>query len=107
MKTLKELLFEKLKINSKSQVIDIDKYKPEDFCYPIGTKDGREYLWFKWWKYLIENGPTSKKELLSAFNLVVTSYSAMFAKLSKQNIIVPVKGKLEAKDPDQWIPNIH
>ena len=105
MKNLKELLFEKLKINSKSKVIDIN-YKPEDFCYPITTNSGKEYLWFKWWKYLIDNGPMSKKQLLSDFNLAITSYSTMFAKLSKRNIIVPIKGKLEAKEPDQWIPNI-
>lgn len=106
MKTLKELLFEKLKINSNSKVYNND-YNPENFCYPIMTKNGKEYLWFRWWKYLIDNGPMSKKQLLADFNLEVTSYSTEFAKLSRRNIIVPVKGKLEAKDPEQWKPNIH
>ena len=105
MKNLKELLVEKLKINSQSKV-DSDNYNPKDFCYPIETKGGKEYLWFKWWKYLIDNGPMSKKDLLREFNLEVTSYSTMFAKLSKRNIIIPIKGKLEAKKPDEWIPNI-
>lgn len=106
MKNLKELLFEKLKINSQSKVYS-NNYNPENFCYPITTSSGKEYLWFKWWKYLIDNGPMPKKQLLSDFNLAITSYSTEFAKLSKRNIIVPVKGKLEAKEPDQWIPNIH
>ena len=101
MKNLKELLVEKLKINSQSKVDDYG-----DFCYPITTATGKEYLWFKWWKYLIDNGPTSKKDLLRKFNLIETSYSTQFAKLSKRNIIVPKGGKLEAKEPNEWIPNI-
>ena len=105
MKELKELLLEKLKINSQSKVND-DNYKAEDFCYPIITSSGKEYLWFKWWKHLMETGPIPKKELLSDFGLSITSYSTMFAKLSKRNIIVPVRGKLEAKPADQWRPNI-
>jgi len=105
MKELKELLLEKLKINSQSKVND-DNYKPGDFCYPTTTTTGKEYLWFKWWKHLMETGPTSKKDLLREFNLIETSYSTQFAKLSKRNIIVPVRGKLEAKEPDEWIPNI-
>jgi hypothetical protein len=102
MRTLKQILLEKLKINHKSHIINT-----EDFCYPVETKDGKEYLWYKWWKYLDGHGPTSKKDLLSAFNLSVTSYSTMFAKLSRRNIIVPVKGKLVAKDPNEWRPNIN
>lgn len=101
MKNLKELLVEKLKINSQSKV---DEYG--DFCYPITTNSGKEYLWFKWWKYLIDNGPMSKPDLLNHFGLKPTSYSTEFSKLSKRNIITPVKGKLEAKEPDEWIPNI-
>ncbi len=99
MKTLKQILLEKLKINHKTII--------KDFCYPIATKDGKEYLWYKWWKYLDEHGPTSKKDLLSAFDLSVTSYSTMFAKLSRRNIIVPVKGKLVAKNANEWRPNIN
>lgn len=103
MKNLKELLVEKLKINSQSKVHN-NEYN--DFCYPITTNSGKEYLWFKWWKYLIDNGPISKKDLLRKFNLMETSYSTQFAKLSKRNIIVPKGGKLEAKEPNEWIPNI-
>ena len=108
MKNLKELLVEKLKINSQSKInyIDSNNYKSDDFCYPITTAAGKEYLWFKWWKYLIDNGPTSKSDLLNHFGLKPTSYSTEFAKLSKRNIIIPIKGKLEAKEHDEWIPNI-
>ena len=103
MKNIKELLVEKLKINSQSKVNNNDY---GDFCYPTTTAAGKEYLWFKWWKYLIDNGPISKKDLLRKFNLMETSYGTQFAKLSKRNIIVPIKGKLEAKEPDEWRPNI-
>jgi len=103
MKNLKELLVEKLKINSQSKVHN-NEYN--NFCYPTTTAAGKEYLWFQWWKYLIDNGPMSKPDLLNHFGLKPTSYSTQFAKLSKRNIIVPKGGKLEAKEPDEWIPNI-
>ena len=44
----------------------------------------------------------SKHDLLTDFHLQPTSYSTMFADLSKRNIIVPIKGKLEAKEPSEW-----
>lgn len=50
----------------------------------------------------MDNGPVSKHDLLMHFGLKPTSYSTEFAKLSKKNIIVPSKGKLETKDPDEW-----
>ena len=103
MKNLKELLVEKLKINSQSKVNNNDY---DDFCYPTHTSNGKGKLWFRWWKYLIDNGPRSKPDLLNHFGLKPTSYSTEFAKLSKRNIIIPIKGKLEAKEPDEWIPNI-
>ena len=100
-------IIEGLKINSHTKINHIsNNYKPEDFCYPTETKEGKEYMWFKWWKYLVDNGPMSKRDLLRKFNLVTTSYSTMFAKLSKRNIIVPKAGKLEAISPDNWRPNI-
>lgn len=103
MKNLKELLVEKLKINSQSKVNNSDY---DNFCYPTHNSNGKEKLWFRWWKYLIDNGPMSKSDLLNQFGLTPTSYGTEFAKLSKRNIIVPIKGKLEAKEPDEWIPNI-
>lgn len=99
MNNLNYYIFEKLRINKD---IKLDKDN-DDYPYPIKRKSGEKYLWFQWWEYLNDNGPMSKRDLLTHFNLQPTSYSTMFADLSKRNIIVPVKGKLVAKDPDEWI----
>ena len=105
MKSIKEFIIEKFKINSKTvntNYIDSDDYNDNDFIRPVKTKNGKEFQWFTWWKYLWDNGPMTKHDLLTHFNLQPTSYSTIFADLSKHNIIVPIKGKLEAKKPDEW-----
>ena len=88
------------KINKLSDVSD--NYNDDDFPCRVRKRSGQEFQWFTWWKYLMDNGPTSKRDLLSHFNLVTTSYPTLFAKLSKQNVIVPSHGNLEAKKPDEW-----
>ena len=76
-----------------------------DAKYKMTKKNGDMYLWAQWWEYLMNEGPTSKHDLLSHFGLQVTSYSTEFAKLSKRNIIVPNKKtkKLEAKPIEEWV----
>jgi len=103
MKQLSNYIIEKFKINSNTvnnNFKDSDDY--DDFIYPVKAKNGKEFQWFIWWKYLLNNGPMSKYDLLTHFNLQPTSYSTIFAQLSKKNIIVPLQGKLEAKTPDEW-----
>lgn len=100
MNNISEYISEKLIINKD---IRFNKGLSDDeFPIPIKKKSGEKYLWFQWWEYLKDNGPMSKHDLLTDFHLQPTSYSTMFADLSKRNIIVPVKGKLEAKDPSEW-----
>ena len=96
--SLDDYILEGLKINSKSKVYkDADSYTDDDFLYPVRKKSGEEYQWFTGWKYLMKNGPMSKHDLLTDFDLQPTSYATQFAQLSKKNIIVPSHGKLEAK----------
>ena len=106
MKNLSEFIGEQLKIKKDTNVykndIDLDSL-------PINViknqRTGECFQWFKWWKHLRENGPMSKVQLLSDFNLVTTSYATMFADLNKRRIIVtgPKKGLLMANDPDKWV----
>lgn len=108
MKKLIKFL-EALKINSNSKVVkgDLNGYDdidPDDIDRRKKrlNRNGDKYLWYKWWEYLCKNGPTSKKDLLTDFGLQPTSYSTMFAQLSKQNIIVPKGGKLEPRKMSEW-----
>ena len=100
MNNINEYISEKLIINKDIRV----KVGLSDDEYPISIKkkSGVKYQWFQWWEHLRDNGPMSKHDLLKDFHLQPTSYSTMFADLSKRNIIVPIKGKLEAKDPSEW-----
>lgn len=101
--SMNDYIDEGLKINSKTKVKpSIHGYTDEDFIYKVRKKSGEEFQWFTWWKFLMSNGPMSKKDLLKEFNLLPTSYSTQFAQLSKKNIIVPSHGKLEAKRPEEW-----
>lgn len=100
MNNISEYISEKLIINKD---IRFNKGLSDDeFPIKVKKKSGEKYLWFQWWEYLKDNGSMSKHDLLTDFHLQPTSYSTEFAKLSKRNIIVPVKGKLEAKDPSEW-----
>ena len=103
MKKITEYILEKLHVSQfKKDEHDLDAFMDKDFPRATSTKEGKEYLWFKWWKYLCINGPTSKRDLLIEFKLQPTSYATMFAKLSKENIITPEKGKLVAKKVSEW-----
>lgn len=101
MNDINNYISEKLIINKNLKF----KSGPDesDFIYPIKKKSGEKYLWFKWWEYLRDNGPMSKHDLLTEFGLKPTSYATEFAKLNRRNIIVPIKGKLEAKEPETWV----
>lgn len=69
---------------------------PEEFMdekFPDDKKrrvmnNGKELLWWKFWRYLAINGPMTKEDLLTAFNLKVTSYTTLFVQLNKENIIL-------------------
>ena len=110
MKNLNEFVFERLTLNKQTEIIDNIKlpsaYKEEDFPIKTRKKNGDKFQWFKWWEYLMKNGPTSKHDLLTSMNLEPTSYSTQFARLSKANIIIPLKGKdrgkLMAVKPQDW-----
>lgn len=100
MNNIIEYISEKLIINKN---LRFNKgFSDDEFPVPIKKKSGEKYLWFQWWEHLKDNGPMSKHDLLTDFHLQPTSYSTMFADLNKRNIIVPIKGKLEAKDPSEW-----
>lgn len=115
MRNIVKYIQEKLHIsNFKKDDIDDtiidDDMIPDEFAdadYPDNkksrkNKEGKEYLWYKFWKYLCLNGPTSKKDLLKNFNLKETSYGTMFMQLSKLNIIIPKKRLLYPVQVSQW-----
>lgn len=115
MKNLNEFVIEKLQLNPDSKItvrpqepegydakFDEKKYRGVHFRYKPYTKTGEKFQWFKWWEYLNDHGPTSKRDLLATFNLNF-GYSTQFASLSKRRIIVPQKGKLVANSPEDWV----
>ena len=103
MKNFNDFLFERLQLNNDSKIKNTSQaFKEEDFPIPIRNKNGDKFQWFQWWEYLFDNGPTSKHNLLTEFELSPTSYSTQFASLSKRNIIIPQKGKLVAILPEKW-----
>lgn len=71
---------------------------------PRFDKNGKAFLWWKFWVILKKYGPMPKKEILRNLGLKETSYATMFAELSTKNIIVPNKKtkKLEPIDPSEW-----
>lgn len=87
---------------NRSRITDNDDYPDER--KPRFHKDGTPYLWWRAYKLLINEGPMSKAEILKRFGLKETSYNQTFARLSKQNIIVPNKHtkKLEPKKYSEW-----
>ena len=130
MKNITNYILEKLIINKTSGVhhqkyntridnfrdleIDIDdKDVPEEFAdkdFPDTRKkrylgNGKQTNWWRWWKILAYNGPTTKTNLnLAIGNSNPTSYSSMYAELSKQNIIT-YNSKLkclEAQPISKW-----
>lgn len=105
MRTISEYIDEGLSINKNTKFRKMGDYDDTDAKYKMTKKNGEKYLWAQWWEYLMDKGPMSKVDLLSDFNLAVTSYSTEFAKLSKRNIIVPNKKtrKLEARDISEWV----
>lgn len=124
MKTLNTYLTEKLKISSKSapnmvKITDFDDLDLNidndqissyyaDAKYPNITrirKNGTELLWWKWWKILAYNGPTSKENLNRAIgNNNANSYSTTYAELNKMNIITYNRKLrcLEAQPVSKW-----
>lgn len=67
--------------------------------------DGKaDNLWWKFWKILAYNGPMKKETINLSLGLVPTSYSGIYAQLSKNNIIVPDRKRkvLIANPLSQW-----
>lgn len=130
MKQITEYIIEKLKINSESGIkhqrynTRIDDFKdleiniddediPVEFAdikYPDTRKkrylgNGKATNWWRWWKILAYNGPTTKPNLnLAIGNSNPTSYSTMYAELARQNIITYNKKLrcLEAQPMSKW-----
>ena len=91
------------KMDSKyegDKIPDNKKYK--------NSKNPKATLFWKVWSLLAINGPMSKEEVLnyinkvSGTNLVLTSYSTLFAQWKKENKISGKPGKLEAIPYSQW-----
>ena len=113
MKELRTYITEKFKINkdnARKYLDDIDgnipdellnKQLPDDKKHRF-MKGGKELLWWKFWKYLAINGSMTKEDLLTAFNLKVTSYTTLFTQLSKENIIKSKKRLLSAQPVSTW-----
>jgi len=83
----------------------IDDEFPDDLKPRFRKGDETQpYLWWRAYKYLLQNGPASKAEILRSFGLKETSYATEFAKLSAQNIIVPntKTKKLEPQRCTEW-----
>ena len=132
MKKINNYIFEKLKISSSKDLVsnlssnhdskvdfkdlklDIDE---EDISLVYADKEypddrlhrklqsGKELIWWKWWKILAYNGPTTKKNLnLAIGNDNETSYSTIYARMSKLNVITyNAKLKcLEAQPVSKW-----
>lgn len=134
MKKINNYIFEKLKISSSKDLVsnlsstklhdtkvdfkdlklDIDEediplvYADEE--YPDDRlhrklQTGKDLIWWKFWKILAYNGPTTKKNL----NLAIgtdneTSYSTIYARMNKFNVITyNAKLKcLEAQPVSRW-----
>ena len=117
MISLKDILLEKLKINKETGLnsrdyLD-DLLEIDDNWYTkkghkrAKSKDGYIF-WVLAWKYLYGHGPMRKLDLMKAMNdaglttALPTSNVSTFAKLNKEGIICGVKGKLEARLPEEW-----
>ena len=91
----------------------IDKDNLPDFCYDENKKthksNGDELMWYSVWRTLDENGPMSKKDILTKLGLKPTSYATSFAAWNDCNIICPAKNKrglLEAMPKEKWLKKI-
>lgn len=126
MKTISTYISEKLKISSKpglltNKIKDFDELELDidettissayaDAPYPDERfkrirQNGTELLWWKWWKILAYNGPTTKGNLNKAIgNNMESSYSTIYARLNKLNVITyNTKLKcLEAQPVSKW-----
>lgn len=126
MKTLNTYLTEKLRISSKSEqstvkITDFDDLELNidddqissyyaDAPYPDERfkrtrQNGKELLWWKWWKILAYNGPTTKANLNKAIgNNMESSYGTTYARLNKLNVITYNKKLrcLEAQPVSKW-----
>lgn len=104
MKNLKDIILEKLQLNKNIKFSDY--YQDKDFLpYRIKKPSGKEYMWYQFWKYLIDNGPTTKKDLLKNLGLENKSssgYIYLFKELESHNVIISKGNKLEAQDPKEW-----
>jgi hypothetical protein len=117
MKQLKDILQEKLIVhkdmgyvnnNDLDELLGIDK----DGYTKIGHKRAKNkngyIFWALAWEYLFHHGPMRKVDLMQAMNdegLTIakpTSSAVTFATLNRQGIICGVKGKLEARPPEEW-----
>ena len=116
MKQLKDILLEKLLIhkNMDFEYNDFDKLLnlDENGYTMIGHKRAKNkdgyIFWALAWKYLYDHGPMRKLDLMQAMNdegltnARITSNVSTFATLNKEGIICGVKGKLEARQPEEW-----
>lgn len=91
----------------------VDKDNLPDFCYDKNKKthkpNGDKLMWYSVWEILDENGPMSKKDVLTKLGLKPTSYATAFATWNDQNIICPSKNKrglLEAMPKEKWLKKI-
>ena len=94
MKTIIELIHE----SGNSMFTGNNKYNPDRAL----DKDGNPRFWYQCYLYLLDNGPTSKKDLLVALGKKPTSYASMFAELNTRDIIKSKNGKLEAIPQKDW-----
>ena len=118
MKLLKDIILEKILIHKNTKLefssSDIDKLLDldENGYTKIGHKRAKNkngyMFWALAWLYLHNHGPMRKLDLMQAMNdegLTIaspTSNATTFAKLNSEGIICSVKGKLEARPPEQW-----
>ena len=106
MNDLKE---EDLKKYQKSSSYEdlVSKYNTKKGHKRAKSKDGYIF-WALAWNYLYNHGPMRKLDLMKAMNdeglttALPTSNVSTFAKLNKEGIICGVKGKLEARLPEEW-----
>lgn len=99
--------FEDLKLDIDERDISYlyaDKEYPDNKLHRT-HKSGKELIWWQWWKILAYNGPTTKKNLnLAVGNNNGTSYSTLYARMNKLNVITyNTKLKcLEAQPISKW-----
>ena len=107
MNNLKDIILEKLIINKNIKITHKEYDERYDYKINVINKITKKpYQWFNWWKYLWDNGPMTKQELVyDRFGLNTSSkYAETFTWLRKHNIIVYNRKLkvLEPIDPEEW-----